>query len=373
MDMQRDRLDQTCHEDLLACDLRALRHLQRGIDGSLVAAPWNNYIKVWVRDNLQIAYSLFVAGEWDFASEITSAINGICLKHRWKIDYRLRDGRPSSWGEMFQAIHSVYDIYGNEFPYPWGHLQNDAIGLILLTNGTIGSKIPSLVTPEVMNYLSILPEYLHKMQYWLEDFGTWEEGPYAQLPSDLSCIVGMMVAGQSLGVPYSEEALENGIAQRLSLGHRFSQSREVDLSNLQLYWPLGATDDESIILAIERELVRDHGVIRYHGDSYEISDDGMAMEWPLGFYWLGLSWYMLGDRDKAAYYLERGDSLRLPDGSIPEGYRHVCRDWKLEWAPCPHTPLGWPHGLSIALRSLLGLIPLHPAKVIGSPLINLAT
>src|SRR5690606_35988442 len=101
-------------------------------------------------------------------------------------------------------------------------------------------------------------------------------------------------------------------------------------------------------------LLREKGLIRYLGDSYESSGhEPKEAQWPLGLFWLGLSWAVLGEKEKAHYWWVRANSTRTKDDFIPEGYSLKEAEIGLVYEPCPDSPLTWAHAFAIALRGLI--------------------
>jgi phosphorylase kinase alpha/beta subunit len=121
------------------------------------------------------------------------------------------------------------------------------------------------------------------------------------------------------------------------------------MAQLTLVWPLGL-QGEGTVAHVEKELLREKGVIRYLGDAYHAG--ATEAEWTMGLPWLGLCRLSLGDYDKARFYLDWTDRVRL-NGLLPEAYIPVLEEDELTYAPCDHNPLGWPHALALILRKEL--------------------
>jgi phosphorylase kinase alpha/beta subunit len=133
-----------------------------------------------------------------------------------------------------------------------------------------------------------------------------------------------------------------------------SDTRPVDLAQLSLIYPYNILPRfiaETILERVEKKLLRERGVIRYQTDSYySLIDDsganpavhlGKEAEWSFGLPWLSLCHLSLGDTEKAKYYLERTESIILPDGSLPELYFAGKDEWN------GNTPLGWANSMHI--------------------------
>ncbi len=132
---------------------------------------------------------------------------------------------------------------------------------------------------------------------------------------------------------FNEAQLEKG---RTALGQLLpseSPRRSCDLAQLSLIWPFDVLDDEqamTVLANVERELVRERGVIRYHRDAYfngadrrlitvrnprtgqEANDyaeddkkafphdsEGTEAQWPLGLAWLSIVHAKLAKKARA--------------------------------------------------------------------------
>ena len=116
----------------------------------------------------------------------------------------------------------------------------------------------------------------------------------------------------------------------------------------------------NIISAIENNLVRRSGVVRYPGDLYYNADRtkpaGNEAEWPLGFAWLFIVYSQLAVKatppveyiEKAELYLNRLESVMTPEGLVPELYTGG--------KPNYNVPLAWAQSFYVVARQNLNRV-----------------
>lgn len=324
-------------------DLEVIKSMQTDW-GTIVAGPSaesNPYNRVWIRDNALVALALEMAGENTLATEITEGLLGLLEKNQDKILKIIEEGKPYARERNVSLIHPVYQASGKELGVDWGWRQNDAIGNLLQAAGGLG-----LVEAhkEIINHLV---KYLEVVEYWEKDSGIWEESLQVQKNTILSCVAGLKAVSDFVDVP--EDLIERGY-QTVDKLERYSHSdiRDCDLAHLNPFM-LGEIADPYIIQVVEHELLRDHGVIRYHEDRYMSGGKGYEAQWVLGLLMLGHAWLACDNKEKARKYLQKVDSLRV-NGDIPEAY--IYKNGK--YVPNEHTPLAWCHALALALRRQLG-------------------
>jgi phosphorylase kinase alpha/beta subunit len=141
---------------------------------------------------------------------------------------------------------------------------------------------------------------------------------------------------------------------------RESASRPYDMAQLSLIWPYRVLDEEMrahVLRNIENNLVREHGVVRYPGDTYynpdPMSPYGNEAEWPMGLSWLAIVYGKMaeekfnegGERTaieylkKSHHYVKRTEKTMTGEYVIPELYA--------DGRPNPNTPLGWAQAMYI--------------------------
>jgi len=154
-----------------------------------------------------------------------------------------------------------------------------------------------------------------------------------------SSSIGACIAGleQIKHIVYVSQALiDNGKDALNAMLHRVSETRSVDLAQLTLIYPFRVVSEEQaqdILDRVEDQLVRNKGVIRYHGDWY-YNAKGEA-EWTFGFPWLAIIYKKMNMPHKYAFYMRKTLEAMNEKGELPELYY---ANSTLYNANCP---LGW--------------------------------
>ena len=314
--------------------------------GLTLAAPGAAYDRIWIRDNCYVGLGYWHAGQRERAVKLFRGLLKIMDRHSWKIDWIIWEGKPA---QSYKRIHPRYDANGFEIPEPWGFIQNDAIGLLLWCVGWLEDQGAALLSDANVHLIQKLVWYLAAIQYWDDaDNGVWEEIDEVHASSVGCCVAGLKIHRSRVMVP--DEIVAEGERVLKALNGRESFERYIDMAQLTLAWPLGF-EHEEVILTVERDLLREMGVIRYLGDMYH--REAAEAEWTMGLPWLGLCWLTLGQTDKARNYLEWTDRVRL-NSLLPEAYLPTSeKEGKRHFEPCDHTPLGWSHALALILRQQL--------------------
>lgn len=328
-------------ERLAQYDLAVIKSMQTDW-GAIMAGPSTKesdpYNRVWIRDNSLVAISLQAAGERELSAEITEAILMLVEKHHHKIHDIVHSGKPYVDERNAALLHPVYETNGEELGVEWGWRQNDAIGNLLQSAGMLG------LVESHKEIVADLVKYLEVVKYWERDNGIWEWVQHVQTNTILSCVAGLKAVADYIDVP--ESLINKGYETAHSLDG-YSDERYFDLAHLNPFM-LGELTEPRIIEEIEHELLRDHGVIRYHDDHYMSGGKGREAQWVLGLLMLGCAWLACDNVEKAQMYLEKVDALRV-NGDIPEAY--VYKDGK--YVPGEHTPLVWCHAMALSLRRQL--------------------
>ncbi|OQA03865.1 MAG: Glycosyl hydrolases family 15 [bacterium ADurb.Bin400] len=340
------------HEKLLAHDLQRLRSM-RLPNGTIAASTKRSYDHIWIRDCGHVALCYLLTGRHIEATRVLKGVFEILARYEHKIDRCIARGEPEDAKDL---LHPIYNAFGYEFVDGWGFRQNDAIGLTLYVSAMARKAgCPVVRNDRDLRITQKLVRYLEAIPYWKPENSVWEEAHVVSTPTIYSCIKGLEAIREYVDAP--ETLIQTGYEVGRSLANRHSDLYEVDASQLYLYFPLAVERDSAIIERIEQELRRSHGVIRHLGDYYQAGQDGQEAEWNWIFYWLGISHFHLGNREKAADYLRLGDSLRFPpDWSIPEAYIPLMgTDQQIVHVPSEHTPLAWGHAYAALLRYWLYL------------------
>jgi phosphorylase kinase alpha/beta subunit len=314
-------------------------------NGLYVASPSQNYRYVWIRDNCYMALSDLFRDNHRFA-ETYHGLLDILRKYEWKLAHHAQQ-RP---GAVYEYIHPRYtaDTLA-EVMEPWGNAQNDAIGALLFGVGQgLRHGKPVLRDETDRHIVSMLIQYLITLEYWRdEDNGMWEENRELHASSIGACTAGLLALQPYFDVPW--QAIQSGLSALFNLLPRESAHKHCDLALLSLIYPYQLVPPDlasAIVVNVERQLLRDKGVIRYQGDVY-YGEDGREGEWCMGLPWLGLCHTSLGNRDKAESYLEWTMRVMTPDMAIPELYLPQ------RGVPNENTPLGWAHSLFLILHDTL--------------------
>jgi len=367
-------------------------------NGAVLASPNGGYRAHWVRDGLYVSTASVTLGLSDLSHRLIRAPFSIFQKHRAKILGGIR--KPP--GKKFDFIHARYQpTHFDELDGEWGHNQLDMIGLFLLLVARLPEK-----GIDVFQYsrqhedrilISHITRYLETLEWWkCADYGVWEEGPKLN-SSSLGAVLSGLQGLLRLNDPdlyFNEAQLEKGRMALRQLLPFESPGRSCDLAQLSLIWPFDVLDDEqakTVLANVERELVRERGVIRYGKDAYfngadrrlitvrdartgldaaDYNDDdkknfpdtaeGTEAQWPLGFAWLSIIHAKLakkarmnagvsGDptamessaalhKERAAHYMTQLARCAVPVAGIEPGY---IPELYVDDRPNLNTPLTW--------------------------------
>ena len=284
-------------------------------NGAYIASPSIDYSYVWIRD---VGYTVLPYLDKDCTRYEQSfhALLDMFRRYEWKIDIHTRQ-KPVL---PYEYIHARYAPDLTELPQPWGHAQNDAVGLFLWGVGEGMRRGKAILRDEAdRRVLQKLVTYLACMEYWHEpDNGMWEENVEVHASSVGACAAGLRAVRLLVDVP--EWLIRKGEQVLASLLPRESATKESDLALLSLIYPYQVVSREMahrILDGVTGRLERTFGCIRYQGDRYY--NEGAEAEWCFGFPWLGLCYLALGDRAKALEYWEKTQSVMTPEG-VPELY-----------------------------------------------------
>ena len=337
--MKKDRLQQSY--DILD----SLR-----LDNNLyVASASSDYNFVWLRDSFYEVLP-YLYESCDRYEKTYWAILDILNSYRWKFDPCMV-GKPQYTHEY---IHPRYNVDGTESLAEWGNCQHDAIGAILFGIGrgeASGKRV--IRNNEDRDTIQSLVYYLNMVQYWQDtDNGMWEEGRELHASSIGAVVAGLREIKHLVTVP--DVLIKRGQDALNNLLPNESPTRKNDLSQLSLIYPYGVVNRETawhILLGVERNLLRDRGVLRYIGDSYHNSGDpdnrhrdpsyyhGKEAEWTFGLPWLALCYMELGGLTEAEAYMQRTEDVMLEDGALPELYFAGSDRYN------GNSPLGWSNAL----------------------------
>jgi phosphorylase kinase alpha/beta subunit len=283
-------------------------------NGTYVASPSKDYSYVWIRDTVYavLPYLTSRCGRYEQAFQ---ALLDLFRRYEWKIDIHIRQ-KPVF---PYEFIHARYSKELTELEQPWGHAQNDAVGLFLWGIGAgvrHGQKI--LRDDKDRQVVQKLVQYLSCLEYWQSpDNGIWEEYVELHASSIGACVAGLRSVRLLVDVP--NELIEKGEQALHQLLPRESESKDTDLALLSLIYPFQIVSRDIALQILENvadKLERTYGCIRYEGDRYY--NEGAEAEWCFGFPWLGLCYSVLGEDEKAEEYWAKTRSIVPPDRQIPD-------------------------------------------------------
>lgn len=328
-------------------------------NGLYLASPSVDYSFVWLRDSVYEVMPYLNSNCKRYETTYHRILD-LFKEYEWKLDIHTKQKPTKPW----EYLHSRYDAQDvREIDVPWGHVQHDAIGAVLYGIGK-GSLVKKDIVRDNHDKALIqkLVNYLETCRYWMDsDNGMWEEWREVHSSSVGACVAGLKAIRGIAEVPHSlilkgEETLKNM--------HPYeSADRPTDLAQLSLIFPyqlLPLDKAKQVVKKVEKELLRERGVIRYTGDSYYstlqeekgrglplIDYYGTEAEWTFGLPWLALCHIQFGNLEKAAIYIERTEKVMLKDGSLPELY------YASSEIHNGNTPLGWANALYIIAKENL--------------------
>lgn len=323
-------------------------------NGAYIASPSSNYSYVWIRD---VGYTVlpYLHSNCDRYERAYHALFDIFRRYEWKIDIHTRK-KPAL---PYEYIHARYSKDLLEMSQPWGHAQNDAIGLFLwgVAQGVRwGKRVLRDETDKRL--LQKLVDYLACLKYWHEpDNGMWEEGTEVHASSVGACIEGLKSVRMLVRVP--EEIIRNAETTLSRLLPRESCGKETDLALLSLIYPYQMVPRDMalrILANVTGKLERTYGCIRYSGDKYY--NKGSEAEWCFGFPWIGLCYSVLGEDEKTLEYWEKTMRVVPSNGRVPELYIGGVN------VPNEDTPLAWAVAMVLLLYERVRKIP--ASKVIAA-------
>ena len=326
-------------------------------NGLYLASSSSDYNFVWLRDSFYEVMPYLDRDDGVYEGTY-HAILDILNEYSWKFD-TCSIAKPY---HAFEYIHPRYLTNGKESHAEWGNCQHDAVGAILfgIAQGEKAGKI-ILRNKQDFDTVQNIVFYLNLCRYWEDpDNGMWEEGRELHASSIGACVAGLKAIKEYVTV--SDVLIKRGVDALNKLLPMESPTRKNDLSQLSLIYPYNVLDRETswqILLGVERNLLRENGVIRYHSDSYYNSADadnrysnpefylGKEAEWTFGLPWLALCHMELGSDGKAKEYLERTEKVMLENGALPELYFANSNEYN------GNCPLGWSNALYIVAKEEL--------------------
>jgi len=256
-------------------------------------ADLSGYGKVWVRDNVFIAYSYFVIGETEKARLVAISLLNYFKKYRARFENIINGVTDPS--DFMHRPHVRFNGAGlDESGDEWNHAQNDALGYFLWFYSRMA--LNNIVVPdsEHLEVLELFPLYFNAIRYWSdEDSGHWEEDPKIEASS-----IGVVLAGLKELKAYYESTANGSVFSHNSklsnliellnfliakgesalseiLPFECNQQsylrRRYDAALLFLVFPLDVVSNslaQTILTDVKGMLEGDYGIKRYLKDSF---------------------------------------------------------------------------------------------------------
>lgn len=217
-------------------------------------------------------------------------------------------------------LHAKFDINTmDEIPnLQWNNAQWDNQSLILI-NIAYGIKegLNIIRDDSDRKIIQLLIDYTIKIGY-NPNASSWEEEDQ-QRTSSTALTVKALELIKECGFNVPQQYIFEGYSLLGKLALKEHDYKDSDL--MLLYLPTFDIVDKittcNIIEKVERDLLRESGVIRYRGDYY-YNKDGKEMEWSFGLSYLSICYNKLGVTSMAKFYIDKIIEL-YPDAKIPEG------------------------------------------------------
>jgi hypothetical protein len=251
---------------------------------------YSGYDKVWVRDNMHVAHSLYITGQPELGVKAVRSTLDYFHRYQHRFDAVIR-------GEVDPEVpmnrpHIRFDGKTlQEVDDDWSHAQNDALGYVLWLACRMAADDALALSAADLQLLGRFPLYFRAIRYWQDkDSGHWEEKRKVEASS-----IGVVVAGLRAlrallttrgidtlavdGEPVSAALLDTLIgAGDQALASILpaecidpADYRAYDAALLFLIYPLNVVspDQQNAILAnVEAHLRGEHGIRRYLNDSF---------------------------------------------------------------------------------------------------------
>lgn len=233
------------------------------------------YRNVWVRDNIHIAHAHWQWGETDKAIAAIRSLMSFYLKYKRRFTDTI-DGSVDPSDPMNRP-HVRFD--GDrlvELDEKWSHAQNDAIGAFLWLAAKLSDECRWTIDEREL--LRSVGRYLQAIQFWAdEDSGHWEE-----IRKIAASSIGVATAAfEAWGKEFDSAPRDAGrkaldsILPSECIQADPQKRRRYDSALLFLIYPYQVVTGEMadrIVSDVTGQLMGDHGIRRYLGDSYWCAD-----------------------------------------------------------------------------------------------------
>ena len=262
------------------------------------------YRNVWVRDNIHIAHAHWQWGEVDKGVAATRSLMAFFLKHRNRFT-EIIEGRADPSDPMNRPHIRFEGDSLSELNEKWSHAQNDALGAFLWLASKLADECHWNV--EEWDLLHQVERFLNTIRFWEdEDSGHWEEVRKVAASSIGVATAGLEAwqelqlrrsnAGDSVDPLRSPNASQNIRSNSMRDSRaRHGEGRQAlstilpseciqadrqklrryDSALLFLIYPYRVVSSEmadQIVAEVRANLMGEHGIRRYLGDSYWCAD-----------------------------------------------------------------------------------------------------
>jgi len=200
--------------------------------------------------------------------------------------------------------------------------NNHAIGAFLFKVADLYEKgIIVFRNNDDLLILRKLVKYLEKIKYWKSpDVGLWNGEEALNASSVGACVAGLKRISRFIKI--DDELIEKGMRTLKLLLPWESAEKHCDLALLSLIFPYNVVNEKqkaSILKNVERTLVKENGVMRHKGDSFQ-NKAGEA-RWTVGLPWLAKIFKDMGDTKKYDHYINRTRKIMNWKGEIPDYFK----------------------------------------------------
>jgi len=254
------------------------------------------YQNVWIRDNVMVANSFRLCGQFAPAIACMKGLTLFLETQRPRFREIIDDPTRALKEDANRRPHIRFTAQSlGELSENWPHAQNDALGHALWFRFVLANDGLLPLTVEDYEIFRLFPDYFEAIEFWRdEDSGAWEEGRKVNNSS-----VGAVVAGLQEMRRYISASAPAGVPGVVSISRARSEKldlliqkgrerlattlpfeappdRLVDSAVLFLLHPLHVVDSQSmqdaILNLVQARLKGPFGIKRYAGDSYFCQD-----------------------------------------------------------------------------------------------------
>jgi phosphorylase kinase alpha/beta subunit len=277
----------------------------------------NRYDFVWTRDVVQIIHAYLYLEDYATVQSASAVLFDVVRKYQKQLE------TDHDFNNTHQRFPVKFDWRHLNRVDPWNHLQNDTLGALLWLPRECARHGLEIVDAEwKKELLGKVVNYLRHIRYWQHaDAGYWEENNEVRASSVGICVAGLKAAA-TYGLPVEDELIENGRNTLRGLLPNETATRPYDAATLSLVWPYNVVDPQMARTLVDRtagQLLRKHGVIRYHGDRYH-GEPGRECEWTFLMLQLGICSKLISYDGLMEKALDYGRSIMARHGGLPEGF-----------------------------------------------------